>query len=167
MEKSLLQSGNIAFTGPECSGKTTLSRWLALQTGRPWVAEYARKFLATRADYTWTDVQHIGEQQFKQNHALTHPICDTEMTVIRIWERVKFGSISTKTQQLTSEDNYDFLFLCKPDFPWVSDPLREHPEERDALFRYYEEDLQNRGTKYHVLEGQLTLRQAQIFHVLS
>lgn len=167
MEKMKQRFLKIAFTGPECSGKTTLALWLSEQLALPFVEEYAREYLSNMERYSWEDVQNIGRQQFAMNHTSIHCVCDTEMTVIRIWEKVRFGSISEGTQSLSLNDNYDLLFLCKPDFEWHPDPLREHPHERNLLFELYVQDLQIRGLPFHLLSGNIKERKEQILAIIS
>jgi nicotinamide riboside kinase len=58
------------------------------------------------------------------------------------------------------------LFLCKPDFPWEEDPLREHPEARTELFELYLQDLNVRQVPYRILEGSLEERKLQILRLI-
>jgi nicotinamide riboside kinase len=167
MEAKLVPYIRIAFTGPECSGKTTLARWLSDLLSFPYIEEYAREYLSNLERYSWEDVQNIGQQQYAMNHASMHCVCDTEMTVIRIWEKVRYGVISNTTEELSAQDSYNFLFLCEPDFPWEPDPLREHPEERAFLFSLYLEDLDSRGLNYHVLRGNIDERKAKILSLIT
>lgn len=167
MEKMKQTSLKIAFTGPECSGKTTLALWLSDHLALPYVEEYAREYLCNMENYSWEDIQQIGQRQFAMNHTSKSCICDTEMTVIRIWEQVKYGRISKITEALSANDTYTFLFLCEPDFPWEPDSLRENPEDRASLFSFYQQDLDLRGLKYHVLRGNLEERKSMILSLLN
>ena len=40
----------IAFTGPECSGKSTMAKWLADEYSLKIVEEYAREYLQKKRD---------------------------------------------------------------------------------------------------------------------
>jgi len=84
---------------------------------------------------------------------------------MRIWNQVKYGEIPTLIEDLTSSESYTLLFLCKPDFPWEEDPLREHPEARNELFELYLQDLNARQTPYCILEGSLEERKSQILRL--
>jgi nicotinamide riboside kinase len=167
MEANLDPELRIAFTGPECSGKSTMATWLSEHLSLPYIEEQARAYLSEMPSYSWEDVQQMGQRQFAMNHTSKSCICDTEMTVIRIWEQVKYGRISKITEALSANDTYTFLFLCTPDFPWEPDPLREHPEERAFLFSLYRHDLDSRGLNYHVLSGKEEDRKAKILSVLT
>jgi nicotinamide riboside kinase len=56
--------------------------------------------------------------------------------------------------------------LCKPDFPWEEDPLREHPEARNELFELYVQDLNARQLPYHILAGSLDERKSQLLRLI-
>jgi nicotinamide riboside kinase len=167
MEESIVNPFRIAFTGPECSGKSTLSAWLATLLDIPLVPEFARSYLANSTNYEHDDLHAIANGQFIQNHAHRACVCDTEMTVMRIWEQVKYNAISKSIDELSHLEVFQCLFLCKPDFPWVEDPLREHPTARDYLFSLYLKDLDARKIPYFILEGSLDQRKAKIMSVLN
>ena len=166
MEKIIPLKFRIAFTGPECSGKSTLAQWLSNELNLPLVPEFARTYLADNPSYSREDLYAIASGQFTQNHQHERFICDTEMTVMRIWEQVKYGGISTHIQDLTSSESYTLLFLCKPDFPLEEDPLREHPDARNELFELYVQDLKARQVPYHILEGPLAERKSQLSRLI-
>ena len=167
MEERTVNPFRIAFTGPECAGKSTLSAWLSTLLDIPLVPEFARSYLANTIQYVRDDLHAIANGQFVQNHEHPACVCDTEMTVMRIWEQLKFNAISESIDELSNLEDYQFLFLCKPDFPWVEDPLREHPTARDYLFSLYIQDLEARNIQYVVLEGSLDQRKAKIMTVLN
>ena len=106
----------IAITGPESSGKSTLAEKLALKLGGQLVPEYAREYLgALRRKYSRQDLQLIAKEQFARNHAEYNAqtvVCDTEMTVMKVWEEDKFGEVSNAIENLWIKDQYDVVFLC-------------------------------------------------------
>jgi nicotinamide riboside kinase len=167
MEKITPSIVRIAFTGPECSGKSTLAQWLSIELSLPLVPEYARTYLANNPSYVREDLHAIASGQFSQNHEHERCICDTEMTVMRIWDQVKYGEISTFIEDLTLSESYTILFVCKPDFPWEEDPLREHPEARNELFELYQQDLKIRQVPFHILEGSLEERKSRILSLIT
>ena len=46
----------IAFTGPECSGKSTMAKWLAKELSYEIVDEYAREYLKDKSAYSIDDL---------------------------------------------------------------------------------------------------------------
>jgi nicotinamide riboside kinase len=81
-------------------------------------------------------------------------ICDTDWTVLRIWEKYGYQTPSVLPENDDWEQSKNTIYLlCSPDFPWQPDPLREHPEERWQLFELYRELLLERGLTFFILEG--------------
>jgi NadR type nicotinamide-nucleotide adenylyltransferase len=151
-----------AITGPESSGKTTLSQLLAEEFNGEWIPEFAREFLLERKGiYTQKDLDLIAEGQKQlwenvSNHSLV--FCDTEMIVMKVWSEFKFGSCSEKIQDFVKEQQFEHYFLCRPDIVWEEDPLREHPEQRDELFEWYLRELKNYNLPFTIVEGSIIER---------
>jgi len=164
----------IAFTGPECSGKTTLSSWLASQLNAAFVAEFARDFLAEIGNnYAVQDLDKIaqGQNLNELNAELSgsaNIVCDSDLLVIKIWSEIVYGSVSPIIQELYSNAKYDLVFLCKPDFAWEYDPLRQYPddEKRMGLYLRYEKQLIERMADFVMLEGSIETRKALIKNTL-
>lgn len=149
----------IAITGPECSGKTTLTQHLAFHFNTCWVPEYARAYLTIHTQaYTPTDVEKIAQGQIDSeaillSKASDYLFCDTDLLVIKIWMEVRFNRCPAWINNMLSEKHYNVHLLCKPDLPWVADPLRENPNDRDVLFHLYEQALQELELPYVVIDG--------------
>ena len=138
------------FTGPESSGKTTLTKAIAgiVPTSRM-VPEYSRFYL-TLLDrpYCAKDLVSIGKGQvalenISRSCTITHLFCDTSLLVIKIWSEYKYQRIDPWIEQQFIKRHYDMFFLCQPDIPWERDPLREHPDDRWELYEKYKETLFN------------------------
>ena len=157
----------IAFTGPESSGKTTLSKWLSVYLSFDFVNEYAREYLSKRIDYSHYDLDKIASEQFRRNEGSGNLVIDTEMLVMKVWSEEKYKSCSSQILKLLERQKIDFYFLCKPDIPWENDPLRENPLDRDRLFMKYEENLNEQDFNYAVLKGSLEERQKIIIETLQ
>lgn len=144
----------IAFTGPESSGKTTLAKIIATNFKGDYVEEFARVYLESNPTYTQRDLDVIAEGQVNLwNIETDFLVADTEMTVICIWSHYKFGNISDKIRNLFESQQFDLLFLCKPDIPWEYDVLRENPVNRDELFDLYHSFLLENKQNFVVVEG--------------
>lgn len=151
----------IVITGPECSGKSTLSKNLAGHYGVRWVPEMARFYLDRigRA-YTEDDLLQIARLQVQaEEEAMADGagdllICDTDLITIRIWGEEKYGRSDPWIIEQTKERPYDLWLLSKPDIPWVYDPQRENPHDRDRLFDVYGQLLKELGKPYAVVGGE-------------
>jgi nicotinamide riboside kinase len=155
----------IAITGPECSGKTTLAIALGKKLEINWIPEFARGYLRKLDQpYNQNDLDIIAEQQQKVVdlvHRLRRQkylIVDTEMTVMKIWSSEKYQEVSETITSLWQQQDYDLYLLCKPDIPYVADPQRENPNDRDRLYEIYKSELQLKAAHFVEIEGSEDLR---------
>ena len=163
----------IAFTGPESSGKSTISKFIAASIRGKWCPEFARNYLEKKSGkYNQSDLDTIAKGQHQLiKTAITSPLAvlDTEILVLKIWSEYKFGSCSSLIQELWDKQNISHYFLCDIDLPWEADPLREHPDitARKELFSLYEEELRSKNCAYSVLSGSLESRQQNAKEIIS
>ena len=145
----------IAITGPESSGKTTIALELSKEFGIHFCHEYARAYLNnTKGEYSFSDLDRIALGQLALWKKASPPmICDTDMTVMKIWSEVKYGNLSPLIDRMYHKQHFDHYFLCQPDMPWDPDPLREHPKDRDWLFDLYVKELKNMNRPFTILHG--------------
>lgn len=146
----------IAITGPECSGKTTTAEALQRLMGGSIVPEYARHYLSkVSGPYDRDDLDAIALGQMRQwMSAHERPvICDTEMTVMKVWSEERFGEVSELISMLYAKQQFDLYLLCRPDIEWQPDPLRENPTDRPRLFERYRALLDEEGRDYHIIQG--------------
>jgi NadR type nicotinamide-nucleotide adenylyltransferase len=148
------------LTGPESTGKSTLARQLAEQLGGEWVPEYARAYVeALQRPYTYEDVLHIYEHQLGIPEDLRWQgvpflFLDTDLLILKVWFQEVFGKTPGKMEEALRNRKIDLYLLCRPDIPWVYDPLRENPgERREELFVIYEQELQRAGLPYEIIGG--------------
>ena len=92
------QALKIAFTGPESSGKSTLSSWLSAEIKLPLIEEYAREYLTEKKEYFQEDLDSIARGQMNLWSKESNFIADTEMTVLKVWTEVKYDSCSELIQ---------------------------------------------------------------------
>ncbi|MFK7784095.1 MAG: AAA family ATPase [Crocinitomicaceae bacterium] len=137
----------IALTGPESSGKTTLAHQLGDHLNAPVFLEYARTYLENlEREYIQEDLDRMCEghlEQFEQEVKSKSDflIVDTDFIVLKIWSKVRFGSVSKIILDAVDSSYFDLHILCSPDIPWEYDPQREHPDQRDELFQLYRQEL--------------------------
>ncbi|RLD61290.1 MAG: ATPase [Bacteroidetes bacterium] len=149
----------IVITGPESSGKSTLTEHLATHYKTLWVAEYAREYIENLdREYNYNDILQIAKGQIARENELATKtdkflFCDTGLIVPKIWCDVKFGKCHPWIQDIIKTHHYDLYLLCKPDIPWQADPQRENPNDRDVLFEHYLDELKTRNLLYFIVEG--------------
>jgi NadR type nicotinamide-nucleotide adenylyltransferase len=149
----------IAITGPESTGKSTLTRQLAESFQTTWVPEYAREYLTgIQRPYTYQDILKIAHGQFnleQQIEPLAHHFlfCDTDFIVLKIWCIDKFKKCPPWIQRKAEIHRYDLYLLTDIDFPWSHDPLREDPHRREFLLGKYQEELETGHYPYRIVSG--------------
>ncbi len=155
---------NYVFTGPESSGKTTLAKLLTEKRGGVYIPEFAREYLADLGrEYTQNDLLEIAKGQYKlQQEAKKQSdkvICfDTDLLTIKIWSEVKYGNCDEWILDRLYSNQDAFYILCKPDFPWEYDELRENPNDRNELFELYKNELEALNFPYVISTGTLEER---------
>lgn len=163
----------IVFTGPECSGKTTISKAIAQPLNAKWIPEYARTYLDTLdRPYEEKDLLEIAKGQQKQEllaakGGTSFLVCDTSLLVIKIWSDYKYGRCHPWIQKQLTDSPPTLYFLCSPDIPWEADPLREHPAQRMELFEIYKKELKELKSPYILLKGDKELRVAEVRKILA
>ncbi|MBQ2852881.1 MAG: ATP-binding protein [Bacteroidales bacterium] len=151
----------IAITGPESTGKSTLSEKLAHHYNTNFVPEYSRSYLENFVgQYTENDVVEIAkgqhnlilEEEKKSSKIL---IADTEIVVCKIWVEYVFKHSNTTIDNLLKKQDFDLYLLCDIDLPWVYDPLRENPDidERKELFEIYRNTLEQMKVPFEIVSG--------------
>lgn len=161
MFSSEYRSPLFVITGPESSGKTTLAEMLATIHGIPFIPECARQYLVDRPIYAESDVYRIAMHQYHAVHEHQPSpvrVADTDVLTCIIWLEYRFGHVADWLVRLWLTHLPDAYLLCKPDIPWVADPLRENPFDRAFLFEKYLEKIQSSGTNYHIISGDYSSR---------
>ncbi|MBK6731073.1 MAG: ATP-binding protein [Bacteroidetes bacterium] len=162
MHKYTMQALNIIITGPESSGKTTLAEALSQSLQLPLIPEYAREYLlALDRKYTLDDVLHIGKQQmqtFTQTKNTQAIIYDTDVLTTIIWLQDKFNYNNSAFNDFWNKESNCIYLLCKPEFIWEEDPLREDEGRSDILYEIYKSHLITAGKKYFEISGNQSQR---------
>jgi NadR type nicotinamide-nucleotide adenylyltransferase len=151
----------IAITGPESTGKTMLAQQLAEHFQTVWVPEFARTYLDARGGaYAFEDILHIAQGQLREEErmlpmAVDFLFCDTCFLVCKVWSDVRFGRTDPWITEALTTRPYDLYIVPQPDFEWVADPLRAHPqpEDRWALLQRYRDELTRYGRTWTEVSG--------------
>lgn len=150
----------VCVLGPECTGKTDLSTFLASHYKTVWVEEYARAYLNKLGrPYQQHDLVKIAHGQLRMEDEWIRDanrllICDTNLYVIKVWSEFKYGACDKEILSLIQSRTYDLYLLTYIDIPWVDDPLREHPENRQELYEIYLREMKAQSTPFVEIKGE-------------
>lgn len=158
MEKRFQKSINILITGPESTGKSDMASYLAAKFNGKLLPEYAREYLEAKGpEYTYEDVISIAKEQLiRRNKLIQEPgihFFDTDLLVCRIWLEHVFGQCPPWIIEESESPVFSHILLMNIDLPWQEDPLREHPHQREELFRKYEKALVNSNRPFSLISG--------------
>lgn len=150
--------------GPESTGKTTLSQELARYYNTVWVPEYAREYLQNkwnneRKTCEPKDLLPIAEGQMHLENKLAQKtdsvlICDTDLLETKVYSEAYYlGYCDATLEKYALENSYDLYFLTYIDTPWEPDDLRDKPEDRETMFKAFENALIENNRPYVLLKG--------------
>ncbi len=154
----------VAIIGPECTGKSALSEFLAAHFKTAWVPEYARGYLENLVrPYEPHDLLSIAHGQIRLENAWLPEadhvlICDTNLYVIKIWSEFKFGSVNPEILSMIASRHYDLYLLTYIDIPWEDDSQREHPDKRQQLYDLYLKEMKGQSVPFVEIRGEKTER---------
>ncbi|WP_420603855.1 AAA family ATPase [Flagellimonas sp.] len=168
MEEKLRQEPSdlvkIVLFGPESTGKTTLSQQLARHYNTVWVPEYAREYLQDK----WNnerktcephDLLPIAEGQIRLENELSKKttdllICDTDLLETKVYSEAYYiGHCDPILEKYALQNTYDLYFLTYIDTPWEPDDLRDKPNEREKMFKCFQEALEKYDRNFVILKG--------------
>jgi len=164
----------IALIGGESSGKTTLANALSKALDIPVVPEYGRILGEYTGNiYTEDDMRHICSVQCRmEDNAVIHAtedfvICDTTPLVTMFYSLSWYGKVDPTIVEQAENRKYDFVFLCKRDFPYVNDGTRVSEEFSLKQEEFYESFFKQHKIGYNILTGSIMDRVKQVFKVLG
>jgi NadR type nicotinamide-nucleotide adenylyltransferase len=149
----------IAVVGPESTGKSTMSVYLAKHYNTVWVPEYAREYCEKLTEpCTWQDEINIFYGQLAlENELLPQAngllICDTTFITVKIWSDYTFGESPKEVLDELSKHPYDLYLLLNIDLPWEEDPLRDFPHMREHFMEVWYKELHALDAKYVLISG--------------
>ena len=156
----------IVVTGPESTGKTTLSETLASRFKAALIPEYARSYLEDLdRSYVINDLENIARYQIQEEKRVAEStesnilLMDTWLIVTQVWFEVVYGSSPEWIRNYIKSADIDLFLVCSPDLPWIADPVRENGGEmRHKLFERYCQEIKNYGFPYEIIKGSGELR---------
>jgi NadR type nicotinamide-nucleotide adenylyltransferase len=159
MENPKSEIIKIAIVGPESTGKSTMSAYLAKHYNTVWVPEYAREYCEKLTEPpTWQDEVNMFYGQLalekeivpKANKLL---ICDTTFITVKIWSDYTFGKSPQEVLDELPIHPYDLYLLLNIDLPWEEDPLRDFPHMREHFMDIWLKELRDLNAKFEVISG--------------
>jgi NadR type nicotinamide-nucleotide adenylyltransferase len=157
MQKSEIKK--IAVVGPESTGKSTMSAYLAKHYNTVWVPEYARGYCEKLTEKpTWQDEINMFKGQLelekeimpRANRVL---ICDTTFITVKIWSDHTFGQSPQEVLDELPKHTYDLYLLLNIDLPWEEDPLRDFPKLREHFIDVWYKELDALKANYRMITG--------------
>lgn len=149
----------IAIVGPESTGKSTMSAYLAGHYHTVWVPEFARDYCAalTAPPTIEDEVAMFRGQVALERELLPEAnqllICDTTFITVKIWSDAFFGYTPQEVLDELPKHPYDLYLLLDIILPWQDDPLRDFPNQREHFMDVWHKELQALGAKYVVISG--------------
>jgi NadR type nicotinamide-nucleotide adenylyltransferase len=164
MEKRIADNNisliRIVVTGPECTGKTTLSSQLAKHYQTVYIPEYAREYIENLTrPYTYEDVVHIALKQREedleyQQQANGIIFYDTWLIITKVWFEVVFKKMPSWLDETLKQKTIHLFLLCDTDIPWVPDRTRENGGiMREKLFQIYRKEIEKYGLPFIIISG--------------
>lgn len=149
----------IAIVGPESTGKSTMSAYLANHYHTIWVPEFARGYCEKLTEPpAWQDeINMFYGQLALENELLPKAnkilICDTTFITVKIWSDYIFGRSPQEVLDELPIHPYDFYLLLDIDLPWEDDPLRDFPHMREYFMDIWYKELQALKARYELISG--------------
>ena len=168
-----LEIKKVCVIGPECTGKTDLSRLLAQHYKTNWVEEYARAYLSRIGpNYHQEDLAKIAHGQLRMEDEWLYGsnkflICDTNLIVVKVWSEQKFGTCEKEILLLMADRKYDLFLLTYIDIPWQDDPMREHPDKRQHFWDIYKKEVDQTGTPVVEISGEREARRKKAIEAID
>lgn len=158
----------VVIIGPECTGKTTLTKALSNHFKTPYIKEYAREHIDNlKGNYQQDDILTIAKKQIEleDNIGSEHDFLflDTDLIVCKVWSEFKYGHCHPWILQQIEQRHYDHYLLCKVDLKWKNDGMREHPNHRKELYAIYHNELKNYKKSFSVVSGMKRLESSLDF----
>ncbi len=149
----------IAVVGPESTGKSTMSAYLAAYYHTVWVPEFARDYCAKLTEpCTWQDEINMFYGQLALEAEILPQakgllISDTTFITVKIWSDYTFGRSPQEVLDELPKHPYDLYLLLDIDLPWEEDPLRDFPHMREHFMQVWIKELQALDARYVLISG--------------
>ncbi len=168
----------VVIFGPESTGKTTLATDLADHYQTLWVPEYAREYLQQKWDLEQRTCQPedllpvaVGQMQLENSMSRKADrilICDTDLLETKVYSEAYYlGFCDPLLEKYALKNQYDLYLLTSIDVPWEKDDLRDKPNERERMFKYFRETLELNKRNFVTLKGNREARLSQAIDLID
>ncbi|HEX2934016.1 MAG TPA: ATP-binding protein [Bacteroidales bacterium] len=150
----------IVVTGPESTGKTTLTKDLAKHYNTSYIPEYAREYIENlQRPYEYADLEIIAKRQVqdlkdsvdKENGYL---FLDTFLIITKVWFDIVYDECPDWIIDEIENCKVDLFLVCDTTLPWEPDNVRENGGEmREILFERYINELEAFNLPYEIVTG--------------
>ena len=149
----------VCIFGPESTGKSTLTKDLARHYNTCHVAEYARTLLiAQNNEFTEEDFHTIARGHIASEEALALQanrllFVDTDLLTTTLWSKVFYDHCHQWIEEAARQRQYDLYLVTDVDVPWVADPQRFLPQDRQEFLHKCIDLLEELKRPYVLLSG--------------
>ncbi len=162
----------IVFSGPESTGKTTTSKYVAEKLNLPLVEEYAREHIEALTEaYTYEDVLQIARQQIELELATKEKsniiICDTDLITIKIWLQYYSWEIPEWIDAHLRNFPASLYLLMYPNIEWIKDEQRQNEHDRLSLFEQHKKEIIRLGIPFEVKDEILEKRNETAIEIIK
>lgn len=132
----------IAIVGPESSGKSTLTQYLAAMYEGSMAPEWGRTISEHKPKLNSDDfvdiynMQKLLSDSAEHNSDTGYSFHDTEALTTFLFSEIYLDSPSTWLKSMFARQDFDLYILLKPDLPWVDDGSRILEEDKSRLDFY-------------------------------
>lgn len=154
-----MASARIVITGPESTGKSSLTIQLANHFRGVYIEEFARNYIQNlNRPYQYEDVEIIARKQAEDFKSVdkNSPLVffDTYLIITKVWFEVVYKAFPQWIDDELRNSEIDLFLLCAPDLPWEKDDVRENGGEmRNWLFEEYEKNIIKYNFAYKIVNG--------------
>lgn len=148
----------VCLYGSESTGKSTLSVRLAEFYNTEYVPEMAREILENTHECTRQHLEEIAalhasaiiDKVTRANRLL---FIDTDLNITRSYSKFLFNEELTVPQWIEDANRLDLYLYLDIDAEFVQDGTRLNESERTLLNLSHKEELDKRGIKYRLIQG--------------
>lgn len=148
----------IVFTGPESTGKSWLSGYMAGYYHTTWLPEYLRTYYNQYHGIRKEDMREVAKRQIRhENEILKHNydlvFFDTNILNLKIYHQYYYHEEASWFDEFYDAGIYTHYILLNTDIPWTADVQRDSPKARENLFPLFLNELERMQAPFTLVGG--------------